>query len=146
MNGQKTNAHIGRNVRAIREIRGIKQGYLASTLSFSQQKISKLEKAENIDEEVLSRIADVLQVSVETIINFDEETVINNYVANDARKAEAMAASANFKLFSKIMDLYERLLESEKDKNLMLAMLKLRGNAASNVYSEDFLRGVKRIA
>lgn len=145
MNGQKTDAHIGRNVRAIREIRGIKQGYLASALSFSQQKISKLEQAESIDEEVLSRIADVLQVSAETIINFDQETVINNHVVNEPRHGDAMTAHADFKMFSKIMELYERLLESEKDKNLILATLKLREEDTLNAYSED-LHTVKKIA
>lgn len=145
MNGQKTDAHIGRNVRAIREIRGIKQGNLASALSYSQQKISKLEQAESIDENVLCRIADVLQVSVETIISFNQETVINNQVVNETRHTDAMTAQADFKLFSKIMELYERLLESEKDKNLILATLKIQGEATLDVYSED-LHTVKKIA
>lgn len=112
---QKNNpVHLGRNVRRLREIKGIKQESLALTLSISQQKISKLEQSENIDDDTLSKIADALEVSVESIRNFDEHVILNNFSTKHS--------PADFDAMEKIIELYERLIESEKDKNALLSL------------------------
>lgn len=113
---QKNNVHLGRNVRRLREIKNIKQESLALSLSLSQQKISKLEQSETIDDDTLGRIADALEISVDAIKNFDHEAIINNTSNN------TMVSGTNFNAIEKIIELYERLIESEKDKNAILSL------------------------
>ncbi len=121
---QKTCVHIGKNVRRLREIRDIKQESLATALSVSQQKVSKLERSEIIDEDTLRRIAGALQVSVDIINNFDEGILINNtnaVVSTSDFDHNTTVSNQGFKPIEKIIELYERLIESERDKNIILA-------------------------
>lgn len=53
--------HIGRKISRIREIRGIKQDYLAIELGVSQQTISKIEQSEEVDDAMLEKIAKVFR-------------------------------------------------------------------------------------
>jgi transcriptional regulator with XRE-family HTH domain len=118
--------HIGRNIAKIRELRGIKQKTLAVDLGLSQQAICKLEKEETIGEERLKQVADALGVTPEIIENFDEESVIyniNNVQYNTVTDSTFEQGSGiagqmtnNFNPIEKVTELYERLLESEKEK------------------------------
>ncbi|RYJ39717.1 Plasmid maintenance system antidote protein, XRE family [Flavobacterium anhuiense] len=117
--------HIGRNISRIRELRDMKQEALAIALGMSQQYISTLEGTENIDDEKLNRIAEALGVSVETIKNFSDEAVFNiigNTVTNHDNSA-LFQFHPTFNPIEKLIEaydenkkLYERLLESEKEK------------------------------
>jgi transcriptional regulator with XRE-family HTH domain len=117
--------HIGRNISRIRELRDMKQEALAIALGMSQQYISTLEGTENIDDEKLNRIAEALGVSVETIKNFSDEAVFNiigNTVTNHDNSA-LFQFHPTFNPIDKLIEsydenkkLYERLLESEKEK------------------------------
>ncbi|WP_316799508.1 helix-turn-helix transcriptional regulator [Pedobacter frigidisoli] len=103
--------HLGRKVSRIRELRGMKQDALATELGISQQAISKLEQSEEIEEATLEKIAKVLGVTAEGIKHFTEETIfnnINNFHDNSIQN--------NFNPIEKIVDLYERLLASEREK------------------------------
>lgn len=120
---QKKVLHIGQKIERIRVFRGIKQEYLASKLGISQQTVSKIEQQADIEEELLNQIAEVLGVTPDVIKNFDEERVtynINNM--NDIHDIEIKDnASSNFinqqfNPVEKIIELYERLLESEREK------------------------------
>lgn len=75
--------HQGRNVRRFREMLGIKQEALAIELGedWNQRKISILEQKEEVKDEILERIAKYLQIPVEAIKNFDEQTAIN-FISN----------------------------------------------------------------
>lgn len=86
------------------------------SLSLSQQKISKLEQSETIDEDTLNRIADALEISADAIKNFDHEAIINN------TSNSTISTGTNFNAIEKIIELYERLIESEKDKNAILSL------------------------
>jgi transcriptional regulator with XRE-family HTH domain len=111
--------HIGRNVQKVRVHMGIKQEALATDLGISQQEVSKIEKQEEIEEGLLSQIAGVLGVSSEVIREFDVERAIyninNNY--HDAKISEGGTAIAlQINPIEKIVELYERLLQSEREK------------------------------
>ena len=110
--------HIGRNLQKIRIYLGIKQEALALDLGISQQEVSKIENQEEIEEELLSRITGVLGVSPEVIRDFDEERAIyniNNY--KDTTFADGgTAIGLKINLIEKIVELYERLLKSEREK------------------------------
>ena len=118
-NKNKRSRHLGYNVEKLRSFMGIKQEALALDLNISQQQMSQLEQKEIIDEKILESIAEILGTPIELIKNFDEETVIyniNHYNVHDNSFSDSSTAQV-FNPIEKIVELYERLLESER-KNL----------------------------
>lgn len=59
--------HIGRNISRIRELRGMKQEALAIAIGVSQQTISNIEGSETIEDTVLEKLSNALNVSPEGI-------------------------------------------------------------------------------
>lgn len=119
---KKNKRHVGKNIQRIRVYFGVKQDALAMDLGLSQQAVSKIEQQEEIDEELLTRIGEVLGVSSEIIKNFDEEKAIYNINNNSFRDntfeegASAIATGQQINPIDKIVELYERLLQSEREK------------------------------
>src|SRR5688572_14532067 len=122
----------GWKVKRIREILGIKQEALAAGLGVNQQKMSAIEQKEEIDEELMKQIAEVLKVPVEAIRNFDERSAINIVSSTLHDQSGSINYSPSFNPIDKLLEslvenknLYERLLQSEKEKNeLLQKMLK----------------------
>jgi len=119
----KKKLSIGQKVERIRMFRNIKQEYVANKLGISQQQYSKIEQQENIEDDVLEKIADILGVTMETIKNFDDDKVtynINNfYDIHDIEikdNASSNFVAQQFNPIEKINELYERLLASEREK------------------------------
>ncbi|KIO51514.1 helix-turn-helix domain-containing protein [Flavobacterium hibernum] len=118
--------HIGRKISRIRELRDMKQEALAQALGISQQTISAIENSETIEEERLVEVAKALGVTVEAIKNFSEESMINYFNSfNEAVNNSHFGNNNNctFNPLDKLVEsfeenkkLYERLLQSEKDK------------------------------
>lgn len=119
--------HQGRNVKRFREMLGIKQEALALELGedWNQRKISLLEQKEEIEPEILDKIAKALKVPTEAIKNFDAETAIyniqNNYEGSNASAtnvgpAAYMNYQCTFNPIDKIVELYEALVKSEREK------------------------------
>lgn len=118
--------HHGRNIKRFREMMGIKQEALAHELGedWSQKKISLLEQKEEVEEELLRQVAEILKVPAEAIKSFDSESV-NNFF--NTFQDQSTGAFNNFNCTFNPIDrwvealeenkkLYERLLESEKEK------------------------------
>lgn len=55
--------HLGRNIGRMREMLGIKQDVVADKLGLSQQKISKIEQSETVDDDTLEMVATALGVT-----------------------------------------------------------------------------------
>ncbi len=134
--------HEGRNVKRFREILGVKQEALAIELGeeWNQKRISLLESKEKIEEEVLEEIAKALKVPVAAIKNFDEQKTMmyiqNNYEGSNHSAGSVFSAgdatnnACTFNPLDKLMEtvddlkalhaenknLYERLLQSEREK------------------------------
>lgn len=112
--------HVGKNIQKIRVCLGVKQDALATDIGMTQQAISKIEQQEEIEEDVLSKIANALGVTPELIRTFDEENAvynINNHNYKDATIAEgATPIVQQINPVEKIIELYERLLKSEREK------------------------------
>ena len=120
--------HIGRKISRIRELRDMKQEALAQALGISQQTISAIENSETIEEERLVEVAKALGVTVEAIKNFSEESMINyfntfNESVSDSSFGSIHNNKCTFNPLDKLVEsfeenkkLYERLLQSEKDK------------------------------
>jgi len=120
--------HIGRKISRIRELKDMKQEALAQALGTNQQAISAMENSENIDDEKLKEVAKALGVTVEAIKNFSEENVINYFNTiydNDFSHSNGAIQSNNcsFNPLDKVVELYERLVQAEKDKNEYLEKL-----------------------
>jgi transcriptional regulator with XRE-family HTH domain len=129
MNTTTKPKHLGRNISRIRELRGIKQEALAMAIGVSQQTISNIEGSEAVDEEKLALIAKELGVSVEGIENFSEDAVLNiinnTFNTNDNGVAILKTESYNptFNPLDKVVELYERLVQAEKEKVAYLEKL-----------------------
>ncbi|MFH6955925.1 helix-turn-helix domain-containing protein [Flavobacterium aquidurense] len=120
--------HIGRNISRIRELKDMKQEALAQALGISQQTVSSIENSENVDPEKLIEIAKILGVSVEAIKKFSEESVFNYFnTFNDNSQGTIGNHDGNynctFNPLDKVVELYERLVQAEKDKNEYLEKL-----------------------
>ena len=138
MRSDDTKDHDGLKVKRIREMLKVKQSTLAHALGedWNQKKISQLEDKEVIDDKLMEEIAGALKVPVEVIRNFDDEKAIyniscsfsDNAVNNNAINVQHInpvekwmeAIEENKKLVEKTEQLYERLLQAEKEKNEML--------------------------
>ena len=112
--------HIGRKIARIRELRGMKQETLAEELGISQQSVSHIEKSETLDDQKLEEVAKVLGVTKEAIENFSDEAVFNyfnNFSDNSINQGPIGAHNTcNFNPLDKVVELYERLVQAEKDK------------------------------
>jgi transcriptional regulator with XRE-family HTH domain len=113
--------NIGRNISRIRELRGMKQGALADAIGTSQQTISSIETSETVDFDKLVQIAKALGVTVEGIENFTEESVFNffnNFYDNSSSQGNSFNQGmyATFNPLDKVIELYERLVQAEKEK------------------------------
>ncbi|TPG41556.1 helix-turn-helix domain-containing protein [Flavobacterium pectinovorum] len=111
--------HIGRNISRIRELRGMKQEALAQAIGSNQQAISGIEGSEEVDTKKLIEIAKALGVTVEAIENFSEESVFNYFnTYYDTKDSVINAGNYNctFNPLDKVVELYERLVQVEKEK------------------------------
>ncbi|RZJ71449.1 helix-turn-helix transcriptional regulator [Flavobacterium sp.] len=128
--------HIGRKISRIRELRGMKQEALAQALGMSQQSISILENSAEVDEKRLADVAEALGVSAEAIKAFTEEAIFNffNTITDNeftnTQVAFGTGAVCNFNPLDKVLELfeenkrlYERLLEAEREKLVLMERL-----------------------
>ena len=120
----------GKAVKRIREILNIKQEVLASALGISQQSVSLLETKETIDPETLEQIAKTLNVSVDSIKNYNEEAAVSfvsSFHDNSVSHVIGNYGTYNFNPIDKWIEaidknekLYEALLKSEREKIALL--------------------------
>ncbi|OXB22983.1 transcriptional regulator [Flavobacterium tructae] len=113
--------HQGRNIKRFREMLGIKQEVLAYELGddWNQKKISMLEQKEVIEKNILQQVAKILKVPSEAIENFDEDMAIN-IISNTFHEGSIANATAEnihctFNPLDKMVELYERMLEQQKE-------------------------------
>lgn len=116
--------HQGRNVKRFREMLGIKQEALAFDLGdeWNQKKISLLEQKDVIEDPLLKKISELLKIPVEAFQNFDEEQAVN-VIANtysfqdfkDNAVASGFSYQPSFNPVDKMVELYERMLQQQKE-------------------------------
>lgn len=117
-----TKNHIGRKISRIRELRDMKQEALAQAMGTNQQAISIMENSETIEEEKLVEVAKALGVTPEAIKNFSEENVFN-YFNTFNHQSSGFNTNCTFNPLDKVVELYERLVQAEKDKVTYLEKL-----------------------
>ena len=68
---KNTHPDIGSNIRKLRELRNYTQQYVADRLELSVTQYGKLEREESWSTKYLYKIADILETTVQKILNFD---------------------------------------------------------------------------
>lgn len=116
--------HQGRNIKRFREMLGIKQEALAAELGddWNQRKVSLLEQKDTVEAAILQQVAAVLKLPVEAFQNFDEEQAVN-VIANtysfqdfkDNAVASGFSYQPSFNPMDKMVELYERMLQQQKE-------------------------------
>ncbi|WP_347065802.1 helix-turn-helix transcriptional regulator [Flavobacterium sp. WV_118_3] len=128
--------HQGRNIKRFREMLGMKQDALAFEMGedWNQQKISLLEQKETIEKEILQKLSEILKIPINAIENFDEESAIN-IITNTVNNSDTASGTLNYTTINinpvekwlEALDenkkLYERLLETEKEKVALMEKL-----------------------
>ena len=95
---------------------------MASDLGITQKALSKIEQEEDVGEELLASIAKHLGVSPEVIRDFDLEKAVYNINHSNYRDATISEGATTYAIsqqvnpIEKIVELYERLLKSEREK------------------------------
>jgi len=113
--------HEGRNVKRFREMLGIKQEALAYELGddWNQKKISLLEQKEIIGLPLLQQVSIALKIPVEAFQNFDEEQAVNiisnTFTSQDTSTLNAINIQPTFNPIDKMVELYERMLQQQKE-------------------------------
>lgn len=128
--------HQGRNAQRIRVYLGIKQDVFAKELGISQSQVSAIEQQPLIEEQTLVEIAGALGVTPELIKNFDvaraiyninhykDSTIHGNF--KDTKISENGIGYQYINPLEKVVELYERLLKSEREK--LELIIKNNGN------------------
>lgn len=119
---------IGPNIKFIRNIKGIKQEVVANELGISQPEYSLIENSDVVDEQIIIQIAQILNVTPELIKEFNENQAfysIENKVENTTISESAHGIHQVFSPVEKVVELYERLLASEREK---IEILKSQNN------------------
>jgi transcriptional regulator with XRE-family HTH domain len=111
--------HHGQNVKRLRDLLGVKQETVAMELNITQQAMSKLGQKEQIDTEMLEKISKILNVPAEVIKNFNDDAAIN-VIANTFHDSSFVGYKPTFNPIDRVIELYERLLKTEQEKNALL--------------------------
>jgi len=98
---------------------GIKQEAIAFAMNMTQQNFSNLEQKEDIDDEILEKVARAMNIPVDAIKNFSEESVINIISSSLHDNSGSVIYNPTFNPIDKIMELYEKLI-AEKNEEIML--------------------------
>lgn len=121
---------IGRKIEKVRRLRGMTQDDLGAKLGgLSKQSISRIEQSETLEDQKLEEICTALGVTSDGLKNYNEDTVLYN-TANfyDGSQVTTSSINANISTMvnnpiEKIIELYESLLKSEKEKVELLQRL-----------------------
>lgn len=97
---------------------------MAEQIGVSQATLYGYEKKDKLESEILEKIAKALEIPVEAITEISNESPINIFsgVWNDNAVASGSGSMCypTFNPIDKIVELYDKLLEAEKEKVAML--------------------------
>ena len=97
---------IGNKIKNIRELKNFTQEYMAEKLDISQAAYSKMEKGDTkISQDKLNKIAEILEVNLDDITDFDNKKVLNSF--NNVKGSNNGIITYNEKDMILIRQLYE---------------------------------------
>ena len=119
--------NLAKNIRTIREMKGIKQVEIALLLNKTQQFISKMENGKvNITPENLEQIAKHLGLEKQSLENFDEKIVFNisqNPNSNNGYVVNYTLPEDERKLYLEHIELLKEQNKYLQEENLKLKSL-----------------------
>lgn len=102
---------IGVKIRKVREIKNLRQSYMANKLSISQSTYSDIESGKlSINNERLKEIATILEVAPEVIEGFSDQVVFNSCVQSGYINTNYINP------IEKIDDLYNEVINGLKEQ------------------------------
>ena len=103
---------IGKKIRQLRELKGYNQVNLSTEINISQKQLSRIEAGVvSPTYELMLKIVQVLNISLNELIDFDESLIFNN---NSVNQQGGEFLAYNNTEIKQVQNLYERLLK-EKD-------------------------------
>ena len=120
--------HHGRNIKRLREILGVKQDALAVEFNITQQAVSDLEKKALISDDIMERVAKVLNIPADAIKNFNDEAAVN-IIASTFNASALLCHQPTINQIDNLMKMMERLLKTEQEKNALLEKLLMEKNS-----------------
>lgn len=116
--------HLGQNIARLRGFRKMPQKEMASKLNMAQQTYSNLENKAEIDEDLLDRIAAVLDFPVQAIKELDSQSVLSV----NQQGGNTGSVFYQYNPNEQIIELYERMLKQKdellKQKDQIIEMYK----------------------
>ena len=116
---------IGNKIKNIRELKNFTQEYMADKLVISQAAYSKLEKGDlKISQDKLNKIAEILDVNLEDIKDFDNKRILNSYNSIKGNNSNITYSNQDIilirKLYEDKINLLEKLVQKQEEeiKNL----------------------------
>tara|TARA_R110002072_G_scaffold20967_6_gene75458 strand:- start:2701 stop:3075 length:375 start_codon:yes stop_codon:yes gene_type:complete len=107
---------VGQNIRKIRELKGYSQEYVAGAMDISQRNYSRIEKNEiELNLSKLSKISEILEVSPQQILGFDEKFFFSN-----CKNAYGATNQTNYAYSEKEREQYENQINHLKGEVLFL--------------------------
>jgi transcriptional regulator with XRE-family HTH domain len=131
------NTHHGHAIKRFRRTLGIKQESLAFTMGFSQALISTYEQRKVLNDDVIERFAEALNVDPKLIKELEEDPVtfiVENNTFAEGSVSNIASSNENcgntygpveqiLELSKEKAVLYERIVNLEKEKNALLEKL-----------------------
>jgi len=116
---------IATRIRTIREVRNLKQDYMADRLGISQNAYSRLENGQTrITLERLQRVSELLDTPVEEFLNDADQITLNMRTrsgANGYHVVQHQECSAE--LMQRTLDVLAELVKEQQRQNALLAEL-----------------------
>ena len=119
---KKMSIHHGKNISLFRTVKGLNQAGPAHELGepWTQRKVSDLESREIVDDSILKELAPILGVSQEVLQSFKSDEGVFNYTNyfhdQSTNQGQNSANTINFNPIDKFIELYDKLLASEREK------------------------------
>lgn len=127
---EKKKVHQGHNMKRWRRVMGVTQIDIADYLNITQQAVSKMEEKEEIEPEMLEKVAEIIKIPADIIRDKEPETLLtsmtNTFTLTDTSHGNNLGNgrdgithyyNCTFHPLDKVTELYERLLEAERKIN-----------------------------
>jgi len=118
--------NTGNSIKKIRELKNLKQEYVATQLGISQQQYSEIERNKvDIKESRLREIAQILEVKPEDILTFDDRQVFNIFENQNSTVNGTFIQNSDQNVTDKLIQQHKEYLnEIIKIKDEEIALLK----------------------
>lgn len=118
-----------KNVKALRELAGYSQEYMAESLGLTQSSYARFEnEAKKIDFRLIERVAELFGVDTHVLVNFHKQDVSKQLPPNLAQEGQEGYGNPELEQLKDRVEhlerLNEQLMKQLKDKEEIISLLK----------------------